>query len=797
MIPITYSTISSGPSGVGIVSDTGATSYTSTIGNSAVIPVNYITISGYIPDVPYSFDDGVTLKTEKDLKAMDIRSLMSYASTISTSIAYETSTLIANQNVQVTYSLLKQLSQSTIDGLDNEITVKNSLILDYSRTNDYLYSLSTSYISTIQRYDTDIASQLEEIRIYNSSLLSYSLDFSTTVSSMAKEESNFINAATEYSTMYYVYEGFQKQYDSNNNVLDSVNTRLRKAVEKKEISYRALQESTARWVTASGNLSSLYKERINIASNLTRYRTDESILYMQYMSSSAAVSTITSVYTAAVANETYALALSTATRKVTEYAAALETFKSAELLYNNSIPQGGGGPSVTVSGNSALWAARTMAYQRLQTIEQEKIAAQNAADNLQNLAGLANTSAYETMLVSYDNTILGYRTLEDRFRNYKISSLQAVATFSSVFEQSVIDIKMFSDQTSTFKYLYDSSLTGAASLSKSVAAEISSIIEDNLTYIAISDSISSLNKQYTASLNAYNSNIEKSTMYAIQYYSSMSNFDIYTRYYNSTQTAIQTMRTDLYGAGGLLTIYNNTLFTNSSILNKENLTTKDYDTKMKFYTNIQDMSMYQYRETYCRSQRQAYQLTYESNVFMAVDYAQTLTEQRQSNAAPGTTVTPIAADLTTPVISNSYANLNSMNTFLLSFGDLYTTYDSQDSNISKISTSIGNEASAWSTVDFYTKAKYFSTPVINNIQHLVDNSCKMLTYAQASTSHLLKTFNVTQSIIDTKKLTILSSLTKFFTKGEISSQTFAISTFVIQSVADATAILRSQGVTVL
>jgi hypothetical protein len=182
---------------------------------------------------------------------------------------------------------------------------------------------------------------------------------------------------------------------------------------------------------------------------------------------------------------------------------------------------------------------------------------------------------------------------------------------------------------------------------------------------------------------------------------------------------------------------------------------------------------------------------------MAVDYAQTLTEQRQSNAAPGTTVTPIAADLTTPVISNSYANLNSMNTFLLSFGDLYTTYDSQDSNISKLSTSIGNEGSAWSTVDFYTKAKYFSTPVINNIQRLVDNSCKMLTSAQVSTSDLLKTFNVTQSIIDTKKLTILSSLTKFFTKGEISSQTFSISTFVIQSVADATAILRSQGVRVL
>jgi hypothetical protein len=412
-------------------------------------------IGDYIPEFPYSFDDGVLLKTEEDLKAMDVQSLMRYVSTISTSVAYETSTLIANKKVQATYSLLKQLSQSTINGLDTEITVKNSLISGYLEMSYYLYSLSTSYVSTIQEFDSDIASKLEEIRLYNSSLLSYSSEYDKTLSSIAREETDFIIAGTQYSSMYYIYEGFQKQYNLNVTSLDRVNTRLTEAVRKKDISYKALQESTARWVTASETLSSFYKKRKEIDLVLTRQRTDESILYMQYVSSSAAVSTITPVYTAAVANETYALALSTATKKVADYSAAQEIFQSAELLYNNSIPQSGGGPSGTVLGNSALWAARTMAYQRLQTIEQEKIAAQNAANNLQNLAGLANTSAYEALLRSYDDTILGYEILQYRFRNYKISSLEAVKTFSSMFEESVIDIKKFSEQISMFNYLYD------------------------------------------------------------------------------------------------------------------------------------------------------------------------------------------------------------------------------------------------------------------------------------------------------------------------------------------------------
>jgi hypothetical protein len=286
-------------------------------------------------------------------------------------------------------------------------------------------------------------------------------------------------------------------------------------------------------------------------------------------------------------------------------------------------------------------------------------------------------------------------------------------------------------------------------------------------------------------------------MFATQYYDAMSNINIYTTLYISTQAAVNTMTTQLYGPGGLLGVYNNTLFTNSSILNKELLNAKDYSRQMKGFINIQDYSMYQYRESYCRNKRELYQTAYESNVFLAVQLAQNITASNQARAAPGTTVTPIAADLTVPAVSNSYTLLNSINTALTSFTDIYMTYDSQDLNINKISTSIGYEGAAWSTVDFYTKAQYFSTPMISSINALVTRSCAVLENAQKSTATLLDTYGLTQSTIDMKKLMILSSLTVFFTPADIQQQDTEISSFLIQSIADATTMLQSQGLTLL
>lgn len=809
MIPILYSTnTASGPELSGAaVSGAAAVSGPELSGAAAVsgavatplIPVDYITIAGPLPESPYLFDDGIVMKTEEDLQKMDISSLLLFSSTLSTSIGLETSSLIANQQIQGTYSILKRLSQSTIDGLDTEIRVNTSLINSYIQNAKYLDYVSSSYVSTMQEFDADIARELDAIRRYNSSISSYTKEYDASVSSMAKENKEFASTAKQYSTLYYIYMGYQTQFETNTRSLDSVNVSLRSARRRKEDSYTALQESTLRWRRVSEGLSSLYIHRTAIGSTLAQYRLDESDAYLKYISSIAGFSTTSSMYTAAVANEKYAMALLRSTQKSKEYSDALKRFQDAENLYNRSIPQGGGGASGasgSVLGNSALWAARLMAYEQLQAIDAEKIAEENATAALLKLADIANSYAYQALLESYDMQILANEEDERKFKDYSLSSLQAVTLFSSIYEKSALDVQLYEREMSHHNSLYNSSIIGASTLLGQSGDELSTILGDILYYNAVSWGISTLNDKYSTVMDNYTSSMLASTMFAEEYYRSMSNVRYYTDLYTSTQNAANTINTDFYGLGGRMHLYNTTLFTNSSILNKELIDAKAYDAQMKGYINLQDVSMYEYRESYCRTRRNLYQVTYESNVFVAVMLAEQSNTSNQALAAPGTTVTPIAADLTTAAVSNSYSRLNSMTTFLTKFSEIYTTFEAQDSNIQRLSTSVGKEASAWSTVDFYTTAQYFSTPMISSIDALVTRSCEKLAAAQDSTMALLADCTLNQSIIDNKKVFILSSLTTFFTPTEVKNQDDTISSFLIQSITDAAALLQSQGITV-
>jgi len=797
MIPITSGPTASGPTPSGPTASGPTASGPTASGptasgipgpSMALTPVNYITISGPVPDIPFSFEDDVMLKTEDELKNMDISSLMRFTSTLSTSMALEMSTVRANQEVQGVYSILKQLSQSTIDGLDTEIAVNTSMLVSYTKYGEYLNSVSTNYISTMSEYDRDIEAQLDLINAYNSTLSSYTSEYASSLSSVATEDAAFAVAATQYSTVYYTYLGLQSEYGASISTLNDLDMSLSTAVLKEQASYQALQESTMRLETTSGALSSLYTNRILIGSTLTQYRINESKAYMNYMSSVTGYSTISSMYTAAIANELYALSVSTATQKTSDYSSALEQFQKADLLYTKSIPSG------SSQGNSALLAAKNMAQQRLQMVERDKIAAENATSSLQNLAGLANTKAYETMLLGYDATILAYATVEENMKSYQVSSIQAIANLSSIYEQSILDISTYTTQISAYSSLYESSLVGASTLFGYSMLDQSTINADMLVYNAVSYSISSLNNQYSTTMNSYMSSITMSTLLSLEYSRSMSNISLFNTLYTSSQNAVNLITTELYGPGGLLGIYSNTLFTNSSILNKEIIIGKIYDTEMKGYINLQDQSMYQYRESYCRAKLETYQSMYESNVFAAVQFAQARTNEQQSNAPFGTTVTPIAADLTVPIVANSYAQLNSMTGLINIFNEMYSACDTQAVNITQLSTSVSMEASAWSTLDFYSKAQFFSTPMISSIGALVAKNSKVFASAQNSTTTLLNKFASTQAIIDTKKVNILSGLSQYFSPADIEQQNTTISSFLIESINSAKGTLESQGI---
>lgn len=775
--------------------------------NQGPTPVQYITISSPIPNLPefpFVFTDDLLLKTDEELRKMDRQTLMKYSSSISTSMSLEASTLKANEKVLTTYSLLKRQSQDIIDKLYEEFAINKMLIDSFTEYGDSATydSISTAYISTMAQYERDIADHERYMTFYNSSLSSY-IDIS---SKLDAENSVFNNAATQYSSLYMIYYGFQTQFDDVSSELDTVTLMLKRVEGTEQASYKALEESTLRWNDISDKLVTLRSKRESIEENIIISRQEESRTYLNYISTLDELNKISSIYEAALANEEYAVAIASTTALTTDYSNALEKFNEAELLYNNSIPQGGGGESGSVRGNSVLWAARSMAHQQLQRAEADKIAAENATAKLLNLTGLANTKAYETMLLGYDNTILAYATTEQKFRNYKLSSLEEVAKYSSIFDKSVLDIIMYTEQISRFSSFYESSIIGASTLLELSKIDLSTIEGDITDYYAVSWSISTLNEQYSTCLSEYDTAVQESTMFQRNYLQAKKDLDDNTEYYNSTNLTVTGLIYDLYGingSNGLINTYNNNIFIYSSILNKEIINSKIYDTQMKECVNLQDISMYQYRETYCRSTRYMYQKDYESKVFVEVQYAQSLTDSQQANSPPGVTVSPIPANLTTPVITDSYSKLVSIYSFLDLFEDIYMTYDTQILNINRLSTSVGNESSAWSTLDFYTKAQFanrqwairtYGSNLMNSISSYITASCDTFTMAQISTSAILDTFAKTQTTIDAKKTVIVSSLSMFYSANDIADQDTVISSFIVLSVQEANTLLEEQGV---
>jgi len=750
--------------------------------------VQYINIAGPIPENPFGFDDGLLLMTEDELQAMDLSTLTKYSLSLSTSISLETSTLIQNQNIGGLYTLLKGLSQSTIDGLNTEIILNRGLIQAYSGIQEGLDALSTTYISSIRQFDLEIAMQEDLIDGINTKLFSYSREYENSLSSIALENAEFISSATQYSTFYWTYQAYQDALDAEVANYADINSKLSSAILREQNSFAALQSTGMVWSAIGHSLSSLYTDRSNITSTLTRYRINEGAAYITYMSSIAGLTTASSIYAAALTTEQYALSLSTTTRKITEYANAQNLFNQADALYQASIPQGGGGPTgptVGIRGNSALWAARSMAQQSLQMALNDKSSSETETSTLMATAGIQNLLAYETTLLGYDTEIQSYFTVQLQFQGYKASSLQAVTQFSSIYEQSLTDISTYTRQVSMYSSFYESSMSGASSLLGLSQNDQSTIQGEYLTYMALSRSISTLNDEYIMYSEEYTSSIAASTLFAGQYYSSSSNVSYYTTIYNSTTTSVESLRNQIYGPGGLMGIYSATQFTNSSLLNTDVLAQKIYDTQIMDLVNSQDLSMYEYRETFCRTTQIGYQTAYDTSVLAAV-------QQAQAQAVAQGTTTPIT-NLNTPIITTNYSNITSINTFLSQFSNIYTSFATQTLTLSKISTSVGYESEALSTTMFYTTAQYFGTPRVPNVGSLVAQSGNYLTLNQKTTETLLGEYSNIQANINSQKTEILSGLSNYYTWNTIKAQETEISSFILKSLTDAENILASQG----
>jgi hypothetical protein len=469
-------------------------------------------------------------------------------------------------------------------------------------------------------------------------------------------------------------------------------------------------------------------------------------------------------------------------------------YETALLAYQNSLPQTGGatGNSGAILGNTTLWQALQMAEKAKKDALDKKNAADENVATLKTLAGIAQTDVYEATLAALEATVISKIKLANTYMNYKLSSIAAVANFSSMYEDSVLDISTYDGMISMYSSFYESSLAGASTLLGLADEDQREADYEQAQADAISHQMSSMIDDYNANMSSYYGYIDLSTFYVKQLDADKELLSSLSSFYDSTNAAVTAMRSTLDSLNKNLMDTDATYFVESSILNAEIIQQNIFLTQILDSVNSQESASYSYRETYCRLERIDLQTNYEGLVLNAVQLASTQTGIAQESS--DTPVPDVAINLNTPDIVASYTTLASLNNFMDSFSTMYYTYDMQTSNIAAISTSLGAEKNTLSTFTFYDEIAYYTPQLINSIRSPWTAASVDYERNKANIPLMMQTYSNAQQTIAAAKQQFSTNYSAFFTPDQIAAQESEISSFMIDGYTNAIQNLAAQGI---
>ena len=805
---------------------------------------------------PYEFEDGFFFHTESELRAMSFQQLAAYGSTVSTTAGLEQSTINGNELLFNQYDILSQISQSTIDGLGIEIETNNAdFNADIAALNISIRQSTIDY-STLGNYDSTISTQQAIMRISQSTIDGLNDELSTLNSTFSLEDEEYISSARGYSTLYYYYEGLKQQLENKiafvygneqaaEQILENANRQIQyytlqsggskgfvglvsSAVLAEADAYNNYLVSTGTWKSVCEQLSTLNDENIAITSTITQYTIDEAEAEQEYMSTVLGVSTLSSLYKAAKASEDYAIALSSLTIKAEAHADALLTFEQADHAYNNSLASGaqGGGkpPKKGGAASGALWAARSMAQQALQAAEAEKNAATEHSNTMQTLAEVAETDLYDVTLYALEQTVMNRIRQIDRLESQRLSTMESLTNWSSIYERATTDYNVYDDLVSQYSTLYESSMIGNSTLQGLADADNAEIDALQQQADGYSAAITTLDREYDNSLSSMIGWSTLSSLYMSQYWSSIYGLSTLSSVYYSLGQSITDLNNSV--TERQITNVQNRIdyFLYSSIRNSEIINLEVYDTRVKDNINQEERSAYVYKNTYCRERRLVYQDNYKGAVIAAIDTASNATRDALATARltdPNATVIPTPVNLTLPNVMTPYNKLDSMNTFLNTFTNIYSAYDTQTDNIDALSTSVGHKKEAWSTFRYFNDKQFYSLineTNANTLREVLSNT--VYPYQDANTdlprtqyqtlaNMAFTEYRQTQTAVNSAKGAwsnqqiaiaalkgaFLTNYSEFFTSQEIDTQNTIISSFTIAGIEVGIAALAANGIT--
>ncbi len=697
---------------------------------------------------------------------MDLSSLQAYYNVVSKVIENETSTITGTQAVQTQYDYLIMNSQSTINGLSYEITANSNLIIAGDVRSNLLVQSNATLDSSIILYNSSITGYSAIIDAADRDIVSLTTEASSITAALTQSDFIFNSTAVYYSSLYMSFMARDQLYQNCLSNISTTSTLLSNAIIKERLSFSNWQISSAFTVARSSELSTLYLTSNAIKSTLTQYITNETNAITNLNSTNNGLIAISSLYTTALVNQQYYQALSTQTGVFGMYSAAYSTYMTV-----NS--QSSAAPT-----NTVLLAAKNMSQQRLSTLTVNSNQSIAQVTALRALVAGATTDTYAASLKAAEDAIQLEVDNVRRFQGYYDSSISAVSYFSSLYEQASVDITSSLQAVSIFSTFYTSSIAGSNALMALAAADDATIATQQSQIDTLSLTISSLDRVYSSMVSSFSGWISYSSLMTQQIAQANTDLLAYSTFFESTNMAIINFNSELQGVESSITGNLTSIRTQSSILESETINMIGFQTLIGASFNMQEHATYQYRETYVRLRRLALQQYYDSCVLQQVQATSTQNGNLVRQAA-GAAFTPIAINLNTPTINLAYNNLTTVTTFLNSFTSIYTNYDIQRQNLLNVSTSVGNQREAYSTLTtFSNQFQLFSgNPTAG--QGFSNAQTAFIT-RQNNTRNLQSNAALTQAQINTAKNTFLTTYQAVFLSSDIIANESTISSFLIQ-----------------
>jgi hypothetical protein len=406
---------------------------------------------------------------------------------------------------------------------------------------------------------------------------------------------------------------------------------------------------------------------------LTQYTLDEQTAKTNVISTQNGIITLSSYYETAIVNQQYYQALSTQGGLQNSYANA----QSNTIQARTASDANPGNQSLLAIYKTAA-AGQDILYAKLQTIAPD-INTKRSALNI----AVSNTYdvAIATAQSAIDTEVSNISTFQKNIDDATIS----LQKYSSLYDQSVLDIASCQQIVSKFTTLYNSSIEGSNILMKNVADITASNI-DVITRVTILEKIVlAKEEQYSTSLSSYTGWIEYSSLMTNTLAEATSNYITYSTAYTTANTDIQRLTDDLATNQQQKIKCETNIITYSTIIEQENLNVIDYTNNIYMAAIMEEKSAFQYRESLLREKRMALKDEYDAAILTQVQLASTTNGQL---AASGTPYTAVPININVPTVNTVYTKLNTISDYLNNFQVLYETYDMKYADIQAISSII-------------------------------------------------------------------------------------------------------------